>query len=630
MCGIAGIANFDSQKRVDPSRVKAMCDVITHRGPDEDGFYLNGEIGLCIRRLKIIDLSTGQQPIHNEDKTVWTVFNGEIYNYKELRAVLEKKGHHFYTQTDTEVIVHLYEEYGVRCVERLRGMFALAIWDTKRRRLMLARDRVGIKQLYYSTSHGSLTFGSEIKCLLQHPAQKRSIDLKALDDFFTYLCISGERTIFEGIRKLPAGHVLVCERGKYSMTRYWELEPRPQNGVSENDLIDEFRSRFREAVKVRMMSDVPLGAFLSGGIDSSAVVGVMAGFSSQPVKTFTVGYEADGSYYDERKYARLIAERFETDHHEIIVRPQIEDIIPDIIRAFDEPFASPSVIPNYYISKFTKENETVALSGIGGDEIAGGYERYLGVLIAEWYKKIPRVIREGIIAGLIRRLPDSKGGGLAVDRAKRFVAGVECGPLERYQRYMSAFLPKERKRLFLPEINQALQGGPAEDGITRTFNRLRLHDPLTQMMFSDLAMYLPDDLLVLADRMSMAHSLEVRVPFLDHELLEFTATIPSHLKLRGLTKKYLFKKAFAPLLPRQVLRRKKIGFSIPIATWFRGELRPFLMDWLAEERIKKLGYFNEKTVSTLIQEHLEYRHNHGRKLWALLIFVIWHKLYMES
>jgi len=629
MCGICGITNFDPQMPVDRKLLRAMCDVIRHRGPDEEGFYLNGDIGLGSRRLKIIDLSTGQQPIHNEDKTVWIVFNGEIYNFGDLREQLEDKGHQFYTQTDTESIVHLYEEYGERCVDWLRGIFAFAIWDVKKKQLMLARDRVGVKQLYYRIGPDSLSFGSEIKCLLQDPSQKRSIDLMALRDFFTYLYIPGKQTIFENIYRLPPGHLLICQNGRCSMTRYWELHPRPHQIVSEDDLMEEFRCRFREAVKLRMVSDVPLGAFLSGGIDSSAVVAEMADLSSSPVKTFTIGYEAEGISFDERPYARLIAERFGTDHHELVVRPQIEDIIPTIIRSFDEPFGDSSAIPNYYISKLTREHVTVALSGLGGDEVGGGYERYLGVLMAEYYNKIPRGIREGLIGNLIKRLPDSKNGGLAVDRAKRFIAAVECGVEERYHRYVSTFAPEEMETLLLPGLCEELQDNTAANGFADTFHRLRHLDPLTRMIFSDFAVYLPDDLLVLTDRLSMAHSLETRVPFLDHRLLEFVATIPSNLKIRGWTKKYLLKKAFAPTLPREILWRRKKGFSVPMAVWLRGPLRPFLLDWLGEARIKRVGFFNEKMISTLIEEHLAYRHNHENKLWSLLIFSIWHELYME-
>jgi len=627
MCGICGITNFDPQMPVDRKLLQAMCDVIRHRGPDEEGFYNNGNIGLGSRRLKIIDLSTGQQPIHNEDKTVWIVFNGEIYNYRELRAQLVDKGHQFYTQTDTESIVHLYEEYGERCVDWLRGIFAFAIWDVKKKKLMLARDRVGVKQLYYRIGPGSLSFGSEIKCLLQDPSQKRSIDLMALRDFFTYLYIPGKQTIFEKIYRLPPAHLLICQNGRCSVTRYWELHPRPHQIGSEDDLMEEFRCRFREAVKLRMVSDVPLGAFLSGGIDSSAVVAEMADLSSSPVKTFTIGYEAEGISFG--PYARLIAERFGTDHHELVVNPQIEDIIPTIIRSFDEPFGDSSAIPNYYISKLTREHVTVALSGLGGDEVGGGYERYLGVLVAEYYKKIPKGIREGLIGNLIKRLPDSKQGGLTIDRAKRFIAGIDCDLQERYHRYVSTFAPKELDQLFRYGMYQESKYGPFENGFAQNIRMLSTQDPLTQMIFMDFAMYLPDDLLVLTDRLSMAHSLETRVPFLDHRLLEFVATIPSNLKIRGWTKKYLLKKAFAPILPREVLWRRKKGFSVPLAVWFRGALRPFLLDWLSEVRIKRLGFFNEKMVSTLIQEHLACRHNHENKLWALLIFSIWYELYME-
>lgn len=627
MCGIAGVAYADLKHPVEQSRIKELCDVIRHRGPDEEGFYVHSGIGLGVRRLRIIDLATGQQPIHNEDKTVWTVFNGEIYNYRQLRGELARKGHQFYTQSDTEAIVHLYEEYGEECVNRLTGMFAFALWDSKRKRLLLARDRIGEKQLYYSVSDGSLVFGSEIKCLLRYSAETRPLDRRALREFFTYLYITGERTIFEGIRRLPPGHHLVYEKGKCSISRYWQLEARPQAAMRDEDAVDEFRYRFRQSVHQRLMSDVPLGAFLSGGIDSSAVVGTMAELSSRPVKTFTVGYEAEGMSYDERAFARLVAQRFGTDHHEFVVAPQIEDLIPELVRSFDEPFGDSSAVPSYYISKLTREHVTVALSGVGGDEVGGGYERYLGVLLAEHYKRVPRMVREGLVARLINALPDSRHGGLARARVKRFIAGIDCDVRDRYQRYVSTFSPEESDRLFLPVLREQFQHGGTDNGLTQAFDRLRHHDPLTQMTVADFDMYLPDDLLVLTDRLSMAHSLEIRAPFLDHSLLEFVATLPSRLKVRGWTKKYLLKKAFAPLLPREVLWRRKKGFSIPLAVWFRGALRPLLLDWLAEDRVKRVGLFDERFVTTLVREHLACRQNHENKLWALLIFMIWHDLY---
>ena len=629
MCGISGLLNYDQAMPVDRSFLENMAAVIRHRGPDEEGFYVDGRVGLGIRRLKIIDLATGSQPIHNEDGTVWLVFNGEIYNYRELRALLETKGHNFYTQSDTECIVHLYEEYQDRCVEWLTGMFAFGLWDVKKQRLLLARDRVGEKQLYYYRGKDSLVFGSEIKCILQCPEVKRSIDLEALREFLAYLYVPGERTIFEGIRRLPPGHVLICDGDRVSVRRYWELDPRPPESCVEADLIQEFRSRFREAVKVRLVSDVPLGAFLSGGIDSSAVVATMAEVSSQPVRTFTIGYDGEGNYYDERRYARIVAERFGTDHHELVVEPNIEDIVPQIIRSFDEPFGDSSAIPNYYISKFTREHVTVAMSGLGGDEIAGGYERYLGVLMAEQYRRVPRVLRDRLLGALIRRLPDSKGGALWVDRAKRFVAGAEYEPGQCYERYLSAFSEDELARLFVYDLGSGAYDSGLRKSLTDAFNNGGDRDILTKMMLFDLANYLPDDLLVLTDRLSMAHSLEVRSPFLDHKLLEFSATIPSRFKVRRWTKKYFLKRAFATVLPDEIINRRKKGFSVPLAVWFRGPLRAFVSDWLSESRVKRLGYFDYKCVADLLEEHMTYRNNHEKKIWALLLFIIWHDMYMN-
>jgi asparagine synthase (glutamine-hydrolysing) len=609
-----------------------MCDVIHHRGPDEEGFYVNGDIGLGIRRLKIIDLATGQQPIHNEDRSVWIVFNGEIYNYKELRVALQKKGHCFYTQTDTEVIVHLYEEQGDECANSLRGMFAFALWDVRSRRLLLARDRLGIKQLYYTINHGALYVGSEIKCLLSVPEIQRTIDPEAMAAYFRYLYIPGERTIFAGITRLPAGHRLICENGKVRRERFWSLNPAPLKNLREEEAVAVFREKFDEAVRIRLVSDVPLGAFLSGGIDSGAVVGVMAQYSSRPVQTFTIGYEEQEGVYDERKEARVIAERFGTDHHEFVVKPDVQEIIPAVIQAFDEPFADASAIPNYYISKLTRDHVTVALSGLGGDEIAAGYERYAGVLLAERYRLVPRAIREGLVAPLVRSLPDSARGAWWVDRAKRFVEGIDCEPAERYEQYVSAFAPDELQEFLHPiaDGRDIFNGNGKVGEVGKTFRSLVGLDPLTQMLFTDLAVYIPDDLLLLTDRLSMAHSLEVRVPFLDHELIEYTATLPPELKLRGFTKKYLFKRAFADLLPRETLWRKKKGFSLPLSVWFRHHLRDYLTDWLAPSMVRRLGLFDEGVVARLLDEHLRGRHNYERQLWALLVFVIWHHLYVDS
>lgn len=629
MCGISVILNLDRASRADPAVLGAMCEAIHHRGPDESGVYLDGQVGLGSRRLRIIDLSTGRQPIRNEDGTVWVVFNGEIYNYRELRHNLEEAGHRFTTNTDTETIVHLYEQYGGACVEHLRGMFVFAVWDARRRRLLLARDRLGIKQLYYTVHGGTLYAGSEIKCLLAVPEIKRVIDPEAMAAYFRYLYIPGERTIFNGIIRLRAGHILTCENGGITAERFWSLRPAPVEHLREDEAVAIFREKFDEAVRIRLVSDVPLGAFLSGGIDSSAVVGVMARHSSRPVQTFTIGYEGQGIVYDEREEARLVAERFHTDHHEFVIRPDVREIIPAVVQAFDEPFADSSAIPNYYISRLTRQHVTVALSGLGGDEVSGGYERYLGVLLAERYRRVPRLVRDRLVAPLVRSFPDSARGAWGVDRAKRFIEGIDCEPAERYERYVSAFTPAELRRLLRSGIvGTGGNGGEAAE-VGRVFRSLAGVDILTRMLFTDLALYIPDDLLVLTDRMSMAHALEVRVPFLDHPLLEFVATLPSHLKLRGFTKKYLLKRAFADLLPGEILTRKKKGFSLPLSVWFRGDLRDYLTDWLAPGVVRRLELLDERVVARLLDEHLRGRHNHENKLWALLIFVIWHELYMR-
>lgn len=629
MCGICGIYNND-QKSVDESSLRQMCDVMKYRGPDEEGYYTDVNVGLGMRRLKIIDLHTGTQPIHNEDKSIWIVFNGEIYNFLTLRKDLEKKGHSFYTHSDTETIIHLYEELGDDCVNELNGMFSFAIWDQNSNKLLLARDRLGIKPLYYYSKNGNLIFGSEIKCILQSGYYSSEIDYQSVDNYLTYLYIPAPKSIFKEINKLLPGHILLWQNDEVKIQKYWELEYKIETGNSADFYSEGFLERFRKAVKKRLISDVPLGALLSGGIDSSAIVAVMSEYSDKPVETFCIGYGEEGGYYDEREFAKAVANKFSTNHHEFIVKPNITKLIPEIIQHFDEPFADSSTIPNYYVSKMTKQYVTVALSGLGGDEIVGGYERYLGILLLKYYKLLPKGFRENIIERLVKRLPDSKKGKRFIERAKRFVNTGVLPIDEAYYSYVSSFNLKQKKEIYSNEFNNKIKLENSKLIFDNYFFQDQNLDVLNKILFADLKMYLPDDLLTLTDRMSMAHSLEIRVPFIDHELVEFMATVPPELKIKGVTKKYLLKKAFKNILPDEILNRKKQGFTAPLTVWFRNELNTYVKEIISEERIKKVGYFKWNKIEEILNQHLAGRENYHSQIWALLIFLNWHEIYIEK
>jgi asparagine synthase (glutamine-hydrolysing) len=630
MCGITGILNLGEGPPISRPILAEMNRVITHRGPDEDGFYVEvGRVGLAMRRLKIIDLQTGAQPIANEDSTVWVTFNGEIYNYKELGRELEARGHRFRTRSDTEVIVHAYEEYGPACVERLRGMFTIALWDSTRRRLMLARDRVGVKQLFYTVVGNQLLWGSELKCLLSHPNVERRLSPAGLNHFLAYLYVPAPLTIFEGLEELEPAHRLIVENGAIRLERYWELEYRIDRDRSDAETIAGFRTLLDESVAMRMVADVPLGAFLSGGIDSGAVVALMSRHASGPVKTFSIGYEDGGEHFDERPFAREVAARYGTDHHEFVVRPNLEAVIPELVRAFDQPFADSSAIPNWYLSQMTREHVTVALSGLGGDEVAAGYERYRGAVLAEQVRKLPPPLRK-LFGALAEGLPDSRRGSHLAGRLKRFARTLDLEFDERYLALITAFQLKERAELLAPDLQAAIELDAPAALYRRALQPAAAADPLHRALFADLKLYLPGDLLTLTDRMSMAHALEVRVPYLDHRLLEYAATIPPRLKLKGMERKHLLKRAVADLLPASVLDRGKMGFSVPLTVWFRSELRSFVEDVLSQGAVRDVGVFHYPAVRRLLDEHFALRANHDNQIWALLTFMLWHRAYLTG
>jgi asparagine synthase (glutamine-hydrolysing) len=617
MCGIAGIASFEGRPvRLD--ELRRMSAVMSHRGPDDEGFYVAPGAGLAMRRLSIIDLATGRQPVSNEDGTVWAVFNGEIYNFRELRRELEGRGHSFYTATDTEVIVHLYEERGPQCVEALRGMFAFAVWDEREQSLLLARDRVGIKPLYYCQAGGRLAFASELKALLTLPEVGRVLNCAALGHVFAFLTTPQADSIIQGVHKLEPGTVLVASRGGVRLSRYWDLEWAPDYGRSEAELVEELRSRLEESVRLHMVSDVPLGAFLSGGVDSSAVVATMARLSSQPVKTFSIGFEEDD--YNELAHAGQVARAFGTEHHELILQPDVLGVLEDLAWYLDEPFGDPSAIPTYMVSQLAAEHVTVVLSGDGGDELFAGYDRYRVEAKERRRERIPAAVRRALGA-LARRSPERMKG-------RNFLRHLALDGLERYLDALTQFRREEQRELFQPDVFALVSGGDPwrEMGAY-------IAEPdrnwLSSLQHLDTRAYLPLDILAKVDRMSMAHSIEARVPLLDHEFIEFAATIPPELKLRQGTSKYIFKRALRGRLPASILGRPKKGFSIPLGRWFRGRLREFAWELLLSDRARQRGLFNATYVARLLR-----RHHDGRDLdfhlWTLISFELWARRFLDE
>jgi asparagine synthase (glutamine-hydrolysing) len=630
MCGIVGIHSLSDGKPIDPALLGSMNDALTHRGPDSAGQHIEqGRVGLAMRRLAIIDVAGGDQPISNEDGTVWIVFNGEIYNFLELREELISRGHRFGTRTDTETIVHAYEEFGDDCVTRLRGMFAFALWDSRAQRLLLARDRVGIKQLFYAEVDGALLWGSEIKALLRHPGLERRLRPAAVNHYLTYLYTPEPLTMFEGIHELPAGHRLVAEGGRFRIERYWQLHYEPDPQLTLEAAAEGLRAQLDEAVRLRLISDVPLGAFLSGGIDSGAVVALMARHSNAAVKTFSVGYSSGGGAFDEREYARELAARYATEHREFEMDPDLVAIMPSLVRAFDQPCANSTAIPTWYLCQFTRRYVTVALSGLGGDEVAAGYERHRGALLGERLRWLPGGLLRWL-QPLADALPDPRSGHQWAQRVKRFVRAAGLPFDERYFAMLAQMSGEMRAALLTPEMNERIDLDEPRQHYHAVLGPARGADPLHRALFADLKLYLPGDLLTLTDRISMAHGLEVRVPFLDHELLEFAARIPPHFKLRGMDKKHVLKRAVADLLPEGFLERRKMGFSAPLGVWFRQELRPFVEDVLSEPALRRARVFRPEAVRRILDDHYARRANYDNQIWALMMFTSWHEAYLTG
>lgn len=629
MCGIAGLVYTDPHHPVDRNLVRAMTDRLQHRGPDAAGYLFDPGAALGHRRLSIIDLNTGHQPMYNEDGTVAVVFNGEIYNFRDLRRELETLGHRFRTSSDTEVIVHAWEQWGDAAVPRLRGMFALALWDRRQRRLLLARDRVGKKPLYYAHDAERLAFASELKALLADPGLKREIDLEAIDDYLTFGAVPPPRSIYRRVAQLPPAHYLVWEAGRTRLSEYWDLVFEPGPDHSERRWLEEFASIFEEAVRLRLVSDVPLGAFLSGGVDSSAVVAAMSTTAGHPVATTTVVFRE--AAFNEAPYARVVASALGTDHQEILIEPRAAEILPLLAWHLDEPFADSSALPTYYVSRAARARVTVALSGDGGDEVFAGYEwRYgLNLLEARVRRLLPRILRRGLLGPLSQVWPKADRLPRPL-RWKYFLRNVSLEPELAYFHDLSIFSPAEKRGLLTEEFQRGLGDHDPFAYLEPLFARTRGLDTLSRILYVDTKVYLPHDILVKVDRMSMANSLEVRSPFLDHKILEFAAQLPANLKFRRGTSKYLVKRYLETRVPHNVVHRPKMGFSIPLTTWLRTQLRDFSHDLLLSERTTARGYFLRPAIRRLWDAHQRGNRDHARQLWALAMLELWHRIFVDA
>jgi asparagine synthase (glutamine-hydrolysing) len=618
MCGICGLFQFDDEREFRPELVHRMTETITHRGPDDEGIYVGRGIGLGFRRLSIIDVAGGHQPISNEDGSIWVMLNGEIYNYPELHRELSGRGHRFSTRSDTETIVHLYEEYGEECFTRLRGMFAIALWDSRGRKLLLARDRVGKKPLFYAANGKRILFGSELKCLLADDCFPYDINVQAVSDYFSLGYVPAPKTIYSAAQKLLPGHYLVCSAKGIQVKRFWEISFGHIENRTEDEWCELLRHELCEVTRIRLMSEVPLGAFLSGGIDSSAIVATMAKAMKRPVTTCSIGFEEPE--YNEADYARKVADQFHTDHHEHIVRPNALDVLDKLVWHYDEPFADSSAIPTYYVSWVARQHVTVALGGDGGDENFAGYRRYYFDHMENQLRRlVPAPIRHCVFGPLGSVYPALAWAPRFL-RAKATFQSLARAPLEGYFNSISIFRPAEKQNLFTPEFRESLCGYDSMDVLRHYYDRADTNDLLSRIQYVDMKTYLTDDILAKVDRASMAVSLEVRAPLLDHKLMETVATIPSSLKLVGRNGKYIFKKAMAPLFKPEILNRKKQGFAVPLDRWFREELRDLASDALLSSND---GILSPSILKKIWRQHQQGQCDRSAHLWSVLMFRKW-------
>ncbi|HLL74621.1 MAG TPA: asparagine synthase (glutamine-hydrolyzing) [Pyrinomonadaceae bacterium] len=628
MCGIVGNV-WRGEAAVDPAVLGRMCDAIRHRGPDEEGSYLKGPAGLAMRRLSIIDVAGGHQPVTNRDRTAWLVFNGEIYNYRELRDRLAELGHEFHTNSDTEVVLQAYERYGADCPKHLRGMFAFAIYDERTEELLLARDRVGKKPLLYALTPRGIVFGSEFSALLQHPDVGREVDREAIHHYLSFMCVPAPLTAYRQIRKLEPGHTLRYSRrtGDVKTERYWRLDFSKKIKISEEEAGERTVELLRDAVRVRLMSEVPLGAFLSGGVDSSAVVALMSEEMSEPVKTFSIGF--DEQDFSELHHARRVAEHVGADHHEFVVRPEAMEVLPLLVEHYGEPYADSSAIPTYYVSRETRRHVTVALNGDGGDECFAGYERYAAMKLASAYRKLPGFLREGFIRQAAELIPASEQRRSRARSLKRFLSAASLPHVERYVRWVSAIDSGAKRELYTEEFRRETEGYDTEDFIAPWFAQANGSGVVDAALLADTMTYLPNDLLVKVDIASMAVSLEARSPFLDHHLIEFAASLPENLKLRGLTTKYILKRVLKQLLPEENLKRPKQGFGVPVGHWLRAGMQGFLRETLLSEKFARRNLFRPAEVGRMVELHARGERDYTGQLWTLLMLELWFQKFID-
>ncbi len=626
MCGIHGIYRFDGQ-RVEPAMLTAMGDRTVHRGPDDEGQYVDGPCGIAMRRLSIIDLAGGHQPISNADDSVWIVCNGEIYNFRELRAELQGMGFTFKTGSDSEVLLHAYDAFGDDFVLRLNGMFDFALWDRRRRRLLIGRDRIGVKPLYVLQDAHRLAFATEAKALLALPGVSAELDTAQLPGYLHLGYVAAPGSMFKGIRKLPPATLLSIENGEVKEWRYWRLPAGIDRSLSEAEWRERVRARIEESVRMQMVSDVPIGAFLSGGVDSSAVVGLMARHSDQPIRTYAIGFEGGEAeaLYNELPYARQVSRLFGTEHHEIVVKPDVVDLLPKLLWHMDEPIADTAFITTFLVSEFARKDVKVILSGVGGDELFGGYRRYLGGHYAQRFQQLPGVVR-GLMSSVARRLPSDRHSGLlnTLRLAKGFIATAEMSPDERYRSYLQV-LGRETVNSLLCAPSTAF----AADSLTQAFAAAGSQDDLNRMFAVDAETQLPDDLLLLTDKMSMAVSLECRVPLLDHELVELAAAMPASIKVKGGRLKHLMKDSLSDLLPADILDRKKRGFGTPMGAWLKRELAPVLKELLSPRVVAQRGLFRHDVIAGLMNDHEANRSDGTDALLSLMNLEIWSRIYLD-
>jgi asparagine synthase (glutamine-hydrolysing) len=627
MCGIYGVLSLDG-RGLDRTVLERMGAVTRHRGPDDSGEYAGSGVLLGMRRLAIIDVGGGHQPISNEDGTVWAVCNGEIYGFRELRADLRARGHRFATESDSEVLVHLYEEFGDDFVSRLDGMYGFALWDEPRKRLLIGRDRLGIKPIYYANIGGKFVFASELKAMLQMPGAAVAVDPVALTEYLTLGYVPAPQSLVRGVHKLLPATLMIHEHGRMETRRYWELPTAVDESPAEADWAGAVLEGLEKAVVEQLVSDVPLGAFLSGGIDSSLVVALMARHTSQPVKTYSIGFAADsgGQYYNELPFARQVAKQFHTDHHEIVVKPDVSALLPKLVWHLDEPIADAAFVTTFLVSEFARRDVTVILSGVGGDELFGGYRRYLGDHYGRLYEAIPRPIRRALLVPLARRLPSDRHSRLLdLSRlAKGFILSSELPFDQRYRSYVQLFDSSEQESLLLDRRE------PRRDSLDLAFEAAHAADPLRRLMEVDMQTQLPDDLLLLTDKMTMAASLECRVPFLDHRLVELSARMPARFKIRGRRLKHVLKKAAAGLLPDDILNRPKRGFGAPMGAWLKNELSTYLGAVLSRAAIEKRGFFSWTHVEKTIEMHRRNERDYTDHLLALMNFELWCRVYLDG